>query len=702
MKLKRLQIKNIRSYESQEIIFPEGSLLLAGDVGSGKTSLLLAIEYALFGLQPGQAGLALLRNNTSIGEVLLELEIDGKDIIIERKLRKGSKTVVNDYASLTQDGLKKEYSITELKTKILKLLHYPSEFIKKNNLLYRYTVYTPQEQMKQIIVEDAETRLNILRHIFGIDKYKMIRENAQLITTKLKEEVKTLQGEIKSLDADKIRLESTKTSIHILENKVSQQNELLKERIVQRKTTEQQVLEIEKRIKEKESLETELEKAKVLWASKKERLHGVNQEYLELQKRIADLESPQNQELLQEIIAKLAMSSSLMDNLQSAYIDISSQGNALEQRRTENIRKKERIFKIDFCPTCLQNVPEVHKHNIMNETEREVTALMRALQDLEKKKQELAIYIEKEKKEVKKLEEKKVQLEILKSKQSMLEQAQKKIQEIDKNKESLQKDINLLEAHVNALKENILGFQKFQNQWKVKQEELKKAFLGEKQVEINRAELLKELELTHKEITLLQQALTEKEKSKKKLDDFLELNDWLTNHFLQLVNFIEQQVMMKLRIEFSKLFSAWFHMIAGESLEVQLDENFTPVVMQGDTEMDYTFLSGGERTALALAYRLALNQTINSLLSQIKTRDLVILDEPTEGFSETQIDKIRDVFEELNVQQLIIVSHEQKIEGFVDHVLRLKKEGDTSFMDTTTASISIPEFELSSKPELNL
>jgi exonuclease SbcC len=57
---------------------------------------------------------------------------------------------------------------------------------------------------------------------------------------------------------------------------------------------------------------------------------------------------------------------------------------------------------------------------------------------------------------------------------------------------------------------------------------------------------------------------------------------------------------------------------------------------------------------------------------------LVILDEPTDGFSEAQLDKIRDVLQELNVRQLIIVSHEQKIEGFVENVIKFKKEGGIS------------------------
>ena len=136
MKFKKITLKNIRSYEEQEINFPDGSILLSGDIGSGKTSILLAIEYALFGLQPGQTGSALLRNNKDFGEVALEMEISGRSIIIERKLRRKAKSVTNEYASITIDGDKVESSITELKTKILELLGYPIEFIKKNNLLY--------------------------------------------------------------------------------------------------------------------------------------------------------------------------------------------------------------------------------------------------------------------------------------------------------------------------------------------------------------------------------------------------------------------------------------------------------------------------------------------------------------------------------------------------------------------------------------
>ncbi len=147
---------------------------------------------------------------------------------------------------------------------------------------------------------------------------------------------------------------------------------------------------------------------------------------------------------------------------------------------------------------------------------------------------------------------------------------------------------------------------------------------------------------------------------------------------MPVVYFIEKNVMTKLKSEFSKLFAEWFSMLVSDFIQVRLDDEFTPIIEQQDYELEYNYLSGGERTAIALAYRLSLNQVINSLLSKIKTRDLVILDEPTEGFSEQQLDKMRDVLQQLDVAQLILVSHEQKIEGFVDNVLRFKKENGVS------------------------
>jgi DNA repair exonuclease SbcCD ATPase subunit len=66
------------------------------------------------------------------------------------------------------------------------------------------------------------------------------------------------------------------------------------------------------------------------------------------------------------------------------------------------------------------------------------------------------------------------------------------------------------------------------------------------------------------------------------------------------------------------------------------------------------------------------------MISTIKTKDLLILDEPTDGFSSHQLDKVREVLEALNSKQTIIVSHESKMESFVDHIIKIRKQEHAS------------------------
>ena len=682
MKLKRLSLKNIRSYKNVDVVFPNGSTLLSGDIGSGKTSILLAIEYSLFGLQPGQRGSSLLRNGTNNGAVSLEMDVDGKNIIVERRLKRNHKSVTNEYASINVEGEKSEASLTEIKTKILEYIGYPKELIKKNNLLYRYTVYTPQEQMKQIIAEDPETRLNILRYILGVDKYKRIRENLIILLNYLKEETKVFHGEIKNLDEEKSIVELKKSYVKNIEHEIELKIEYLEMKIKKRKFIESEIIQLEGKIKEKEYLEKESEKTNIIIAHKYENYTNMESEYAELKKTIADEGELFNETDYREIISKIEEKNKILDNLNSSYTNLLGEINSLEKRRDETLNKRERVFKIDICPTCLQDVSDIHKHNILNETESLLSKTKQKIEALEKDILIITKTIWDIKSEKSLFEEKKALKEILKSKTEYLEKAKKRYQQTNRLLENLKNDIGLLEKHFNVLKEKTAELSKFDNSIKHKKNELQYALQEEKNAEIHLAEIKRELVLTKREIFEREENIMKKEKIRKTLSYYLELYSWLSSDFLGFVEFTERNVLLKLRQEFSKIFSKWFDMLVPQgSLSVRLDESFSPIIIYKDIEMDYEFLSGGERTAVALAYRLALNQIINSISSKIKTKDIVILDEPTDGFSEFQLDKMRQVLQELNVLQLIIVSHEQKMESFVDNIIKVRKAGDISYFE---------------------
>jgi len=180
-------------------------------------------------------------------------------------------------------------------------------------------------------------------------------------------------------------------------------------------------------------------------------------------------------------------------------------------------------------------------------------------------------------------------------------------------------------------------------------------------------------------IESLEAEIKKKEETKKKLEQYKSYASWLGDFFTKLMGTIERHVLVNVQHEFNSLFQKWFSMLVmDESLSARVDDNFAVVVEQDGFETEYAFMSGGERTAVALAYRLALNRVINDLMEKIKTKDLLILDEPTDGFSSDQMNSVRDVLSELNNKQTIIVSHEPKIESFVDTTIRFVKESGVS------------------------
>ncbi len=156
-----------------------------------------------------------------------------------------------------------------------------------------------------------------------------------------------------------------------------------------------------------------------------------------------------------------------------------------------------------------------------------------------------------------------------------------------------------------------------------------------------------------------------------------QIGTWLDQHFIPSIEQIESQVLISIKEEFSRLFQKWFYLlIEVGDIDVEIDEFFTPIVNQNGYRLEVDSLSGGEKTSIALAYRLALNEIIRRMI--MLDDNLLILDEPTDGFSKEQLIQIKHVLEELSASQVIVVSHEKELEGFVETIFRVVKESEKS------------------------
>ncbi|MFA5019641.1 MAG: AAA family ATPase [Candidatus Pacearchaeota archaeon] len=673
MLFKRIKVENIRSYESAEIVFPKGSVLLSGDIGSGKTSILLALEFALFGLQPGKKGDSILKNGKSEGMVELELEIEGEQVIICRTLKR-KKSVSQESAFITIDGKKQELSVTELKNFILRLINYPPEFAKKTNLLYRFTVYTPQEEMKQIILETPEVRLNTLRHVFGIDKYKRIKENTMILTARLRELTRLKQGQISDLELLKSSLDNKKQLLSELKKQIPIIESQLLDAVKSKEKKQEELNSIKEKIDEKRKLESEIEKSSIMYSTKKEQILKIDKEISVINERFKQAKEQFDLDKFNAILKELDEKKKIHENLNREIIESSAKIYNFISKINELQKSKDKIFNLTKCPTCLQEVGTSHKKAFLTQTENEMSEINNLKINLDNEKQEKEIKLRSILIEIRELEKSKLDLEAIKIKIQTIEEDYRKCPQFETQKKSLEYDAGILKDQVERLKTAVSELKKYDNLMLAKEAELNLSSVNERQIEIKRAEIIKEAELQEKDIFIKENQIAEKEKIKTELIYVSGLEEFFSGRFLEMVSSIEKNVMIKLRTEFSGLFNEWFSILVPDTFIVSLNEEFTPIIEQQEYEIDYSYLSGGERTAIALAYRLALNQTITSMLSEIKTKGLVILDEPTDGFSQQQLDKMRDVLEQLDYEQLILVSHDQKIESFVDNVIRLNKE----------------------------
>lgn len=676
MRIKKVKLENIRSYETGEVEFPEGSTLLSGDIGSGKSTILLALEFALFGIQPGYiSGSSLLKKSSDEGSVELDFELEGKSIKIKRTLeRKKTSVGQGKECFIELENKKEQLSPEDLKAKVLQLLNYPQAMLKaRTNLLYRFTIYTPQEEMKHILMEKAEERINTLRKIFSIDKYKNIISNLEVVSSKIKEKIKINESKVLDLESKKQEKVLYGEKVKLEQAEVNNITPILTALQFDIESDRKKLQELNQQIKQLQTLKTEIVSFKINLRNSEEQKQRNMREIERIDKSLQESISLdfQNQDFKTEMLKLKEETETKDKKIREFFSEIAV--NESKKREMDEIEK--RIHDLIECPYCKQVVSEAHKQKILEESKKKI-------EDADKKilalKQEREI-LEKSSKELKQiidnLYEKEREHEKIKLKLAWIAD-QKKIRDnlFDELKNIVEKQMQI-ETQLKTKEQDLEKIKDIEQKYQEQNLLLEEKTRRERGSAIKKAQHEKQLQYYHLKISELEQEIKIKEKILANISKLKKLNEWLSDHLSELLLSIEKNVMLAINLEFNKMFEKWFSMLT-ENLNARINEDFTPIIEQQGYEIDYEALSGGERTAAALAYRLALNQIINNLMSKLTTRGLLILDEPTDGFSSEQLEKMRNILDELKTEQLILVSHEARIENFVENIIKFeKKEG---------------------------
>lgn len=684
MLLKSIKLNNIRSYINQKIDFPIGSLLLSGDIGSGKSTVLLAVEFALFGSkQPELPASSLLRHGKQEGSVELNFELDGKNVIIKRSLKREKNGVRQEIGYIISGGVKKELSAIEMKSHIFDMLGYPKDLVSKNkDVIYRYTVYTPQEEMKRILAEDKDIRLNTLRKVFNIDKYKKIRENTIIFIRSIKEKRKEFEGFISDLEEKKSEFYSLINEIKAIDEQIKAIILLLEEASKKVKRKKGDISAFEDKIEQLNILKNDFKVCEAELNNLVREHNKTNQDIINLSMQIGAIEKElHGVENVQEENAKskIKETEANIKLLQSELNDIRKKLNEgmVNKKRSEEIINK--VLKIDKCPLCMQNVQHEHKSFIKERESiniKEAEESIKAYSQKEKKANEKLEFLDKEINDLRKLDSK---IELIKLRLQNIEEKRQNKFGLEKAKEEIKKKIGALNIKKEEISKQIGLMKNVEEEYKKAKNELDTALEEERKFYAEKTGLEKEKQSLERISRNIEQEINKKLKAKEKIKSFIEMQNWLESYFINLMDTIEKHIMLQVYRQFNELFKSMFNLlIEDETISVRLDDEFTPVIEQNGYETYVDNLSGGEKTAVALSYRLALNKVTYDLSTSIKTMDILMLDEPTDGFSSEQLDSIRDVLEQLDTKQIIIVSHESKIESFVDNVIKIVKDEHVS------------------------
>lgn len=198
MRISRIRVRNIRSYADATLELAPGTTLLVGDVGAGKTSLLYAVEMALFGTAEIEATF-LVRHGASEAEVEVTLE-DGEhryEVLrtFRRVRRKGKETFEPGRISYRQDGATTSYSATELRQQVIELLGFrDNPNPRAHSDLWRWAVYIPQERMREILSAPPKERLETVRRALGVERYRIAAENAKEVARDLRQTAAALRS----------------------------------------------------------------------------------------------------------------------------------------------------------------------------------------------------------------------------------------------------------------------------------------------------------------------------------------------------------------------------------------------------------------------------------------------------------------------------------------------------------------------------
>lgn len=689
MKIEMVQLENIRSHIKSTVPFTLGFNCLVGGLGTGKSSVLYAVDFALFGEPIGRSFEYLLREGANSAKVTLQFSQNGQVYKLIRGLKRRGKGISQDFEKLKL--FKNEMIIASMKTDAI--AEQINAITGLNKDLYREIVWMRQEQLKELLDATPRDRQRRLDELFGLSDYETAWGNIAVYQRDYETEKRVYQKDPDVMGLEKLCTDYNRVAEEVTRLEIELHDFLIKlagaKRTLENADSnlaklEEKKLQIEdfKRKEARvqanisgtasalESLNQRIEGKKTIIDNLKQRQSSMDSHMITFKNALEDAGVHANQ----PIEALRVQLKTFDDDISSlkAEREATAQNLHTDQKRTSSLSMESR------CPLCLQSLNDEYKSGLMQRIQQKNADRQNRITQLQS--------------EIDKMQRTKI----------VVSEAVTNLQKLATKGEELKERLSEEDRNLSDLMSEVKAKQRFEKELNGQLE----ALLFEiSRFDIADLESARERrEQAFAQYYRVESELRTKESRKKdllaRLDEIKERIDHAqeklermqkiarTVEMLGAIRDAYRSIQPKLRCEFIKVLRNFVQqvldgLVGGEAplLNVVVDDKYSPYIKsESGADREVINLSGGERTLLAFAYRLGLGQ----LIMQSRTGhglNMLLLDEPTEslGREDGSIDRLAEAISRFKaIEQIIAVTHSEAFAEKAEHVVLLEKEAGTS------------------------
>jgi exonuclease SbcC len=688
MKIEIVQLENIRSHVKSTVPFAGGFNCLVGGLGCGKSTILYSIDFALFGDPIGRSYEYLLREGADNGKVTVQFVQNGRSYKIVRGLRKRGKGIGQDADELKL--FEDEALLSDVKSDAV------AEQLKAitglDKELFREIVWVRQEHLKELLDSRPRERQTRLDELFGLSNYEAAWSSLAGYSKIFEGEKRAYEKEPDVVGIDRLGEEYSRTveefsTIEVELQKAREQSTLGKRALEKADVKLRRLEEVRtniERLKLKEAkAQADLSNAEQASTMLVEKIRARENDVQKLKQRLDAIET---QVQIHEVALPSIGSSNEgpIEALKQYLTALETQIYKLKGEQEASLgsirEDQERISSLkaeNRCPLCLQPLTDEYKNDLTQRIQEEnkvkqseADKLVHEIETAQQMKNKAGFVSSQLQNLIPRIEELKTRMN---NESQMLMAMSQEVDEKQRTKENMQQQLRVLQAEIAKLDISELEIAKTR-----KNEALEQFYRAESELtakESRKRELVQRMDGLKDRINLAQHKI----ERMGKIARIIELVEGIRDAY--------RDIQPKLRREFIEVLRNFVQQIldnlAGEGplLNITIDETYTPYLKsESGVEREVSYLSGGERTLLAFAYRLGLGQLI------IESRtghglSMLLLDEPTEslGREDGSIDRLAEAISRFKaIEQIIAVTHSEAFAEKAEHVIRLEKEAGVS------------------------